>query len=204
MPQPSSAAIGKLPEAATVFTGQRLTKTSAPRGCSAARQLRMRSEEGLTEITCVTGVALRALLAIAALALLLSCESQDSTVHQASTPVEQDLQITLGGFIQGHPEEGSLAGTCTPTDYSRSEMACDLYNGMSNWNITQATIVVVWAPYQDDNKRVYRLPLAIPSLTTQRVTFKLGFQLPPDSASRGERLTHWGWTYGPVRAYRGK
>lgn len=146
---------------------------------------------------------MRVVLAITALTLLLSCESRNSGVEQASAPAEQDLQITLGGFIQGHPEGGSLAGTCTPTDYTRSEMVCDLYNGIANWNVTP-TIIVVWAPYQDDNKRVYRLPVAIPPLTTQRVTFKLGFQLPPDSASRGERLTHWGWTYGPARAYRGK
>src|ERR1035437_2691678 len=40
-PPPNSAAIGRLPEAATVSTGQRLTKTSAPKGCCAERPLRV-------------------------------------------------------------------------------------------------------------------------------------------------------------------
>src|ERR1019366_335396 len=39
-PPPNSAAIGRLPEAATVSTGQKLTKTSAPKGCCAERPLR--------------------------------------------------------------------------------------------------------------------------------------------------------------------
>jgi len=33
-------ATGRLPEAATVSTGRKLTKTSAPRGCYGARRLR--------------------------------------------------------------------------------------------------------------------------------------------------------------------
>src|ERR1039458_7637642 len=40
-PPPNSAAIGRLPEAATASTGQRLTKTSAPKGCCAERPLRV-------------------------------------------------------------------------------------------------------------------------------------------------------------------
>lgn len=123
---------------------------------------------------------------------LSSCKSRNSSVDQASTPAEQELQITLGGFIQDHPGEGTLAGTCNPTDYTRSEMSCDLYNGLSNWKLTQTTIIVVWQPYRDDNKRVYRLPVAIPPLNTQRVTFKLGFQLPADDVFRGGRQVHWG------------
>src|SRR5271157_3153613 len=50
MRPPSSAAIGRLPEAATVSTGQNLTKTSAPRGASAAQP----REEVATEIPPVT------------------------------------------------------------------------------------------------------------------------------------------------------
>ena len=142
-------------------------------------------------------------LAMMALVLLLSsCDEQKQSAGR--TPAEQDLQITLGGFIEGHPEEGALAGTCTTNDYARTEMRCDLYNGLSNWNITQVTIVVVWAPYQDDNKRIYRVPVASPSLTTQQVKFKLGLQLPPDGVGGDPQLKHWGWTYGPVRAYHGR
>src|ERR1035441_7219654 len=40
-PPPSSAAIGRLPEAATASTGQKLTKTSAPKACCAERPLRV-------------------------------------------------------------------------------------------------------------------------------------------------------------------
>lgn len=144
-----------------------------------------------------------AVLAVMILILLLSsCDELKHSIDR--TPSEQDLQITLGGFIEGHPEEGTLAGTCTPNDYKRSELICDLYNGLSNWNITEATIIVVWSPYTDENKRAYRVPATIPSLATRQIKFKLGLQLPPDGAKGDLNLKHWGWTYGPVRAYRGK
>jgi hypothetical protein len=143
------------------------------------------------------------LFAVTALALLLpSCEDRKSSAD--GTPAEQDLQITLGGFIKDHPEEGSLAGTCVPTDYTRSELSCDLYNGLSNRNITESTIIVMWAPYQEENKRGYRVTAAIPSLTTLQVKLKLGLRLPPDGAPGDPKLAHWGWTYGAVRAYRRK
>lgn len=128
--------------------------------------------------------------AVGALALLISsCNGHNSNLERSSAPVNQELQITLGGSIEGHPEEGKLGGTCSATDFTRSEMSCDLYNGLSNWNLTQATVIVTWFPYRPDNERVYRIPVAIPSLTAQRFTFKLGFRLPPDTVFPGSYST---------------
>src|SRR3974390_1015772 len=142
-------------------------------------------------------------LLIAAMSLWLSsCDTKKpSTVQiepKEDSRTEQEFQITLGGFIKDHPEEGTLGGMCKLTDYTRTQMSCDLYNGLSNLRITEATIIVAWAPYGDGDKRLFRLPVNIPPLNTAQVNFKLGTKLPNDDIVRGERIGHWGWTYGPI------
>jgi hypothetical protein len=134
--------------------------------------------------------------------ILLSCHGENGHTQKPTLPAEQTLEITAGGYVENHPEEGTLKGTCGPTDHTRSEMSCDVYNGLSNWKLTMVTIALTWLPYREENERVFRVHVTIAPLSTERVTFKLGLQLPPDEVIGGHRLAGWAWAYGPVRAYR--
>ena len=93
---------------------------------------------------------------------------------------EQNLAITYGGFIEGHPEAGTLHAVCGTTDYTRNELGCDIYNGLRQWNITEVSVLVVWAPYGERDQRLYRVPVSIAPLTTVHESFRLGLQLPAD------------------------
>ena len=132
--------------------------------------------------------------------LLILCCARTASPPEKALQQEQELQITLGGFIADHPEGGALDGVCGLTDYTRNEISCDIYNGLSHWKLTQVTIIVTWYPYEDGDRRDYRLPASLAPLTTE--TFRLGLQLRPDDTLGGHRIQHWGWTYGPVRGYR--
>jgi hypothetical protein len=92
---------------------------------------------------------------------------------------EQDLRITFGGFVENHPEGGKLGGVCG-TDDTRNVLNCDIYNGLLDWTVTEITLLVTWSPYGDDDKRYYRVPVSIEPLKTERVSVRLGLQLPPD------------------------
>lgn len=87
-------------------------------------------------------------------------------------------------------------------------MSCDIYNG-SDWVITEVTFVVTWAPYQDDDKRLYRVTGNIEPLKTEKLNFSLGIQLPADDVFpiRGKAarvLSHWGWAIDSAKGYRAK
>jgi hypothetical protein len=141
------------------------------------------------------------MLASVLVVLLIVCCTR-TTSQPEKVLHEQELQITPGGFIAEHPEEGSLDGMCGLTDHTRNEISCDIYNGLSHWKLTQVTIIVTWYPYEEGDRRDYRLPVSLAPLSTERQTFGLGLQLPTDTGVLGHETHHWGWTYGPVRGYR--
>lgn len=139
-----------------------------------------------------------ALFAAAILGLsLFSCD-QPNRAPQTKQEADSDLRITLGGFREGHPDGGKLEGVCTP-DVTRTIMECDVYNGLEGWTVSEVTVVVTWSPYKDDDKRYYAQRVSIEPLTTERVSIRLGIQLPDDTRLkfRGGRLgpieSHWGW-----------
>ena len=127
-----------------------------------------------------------------------SCDQlQDPKVKQEDDP---DLRITLGGFREGHPDEGTLDGVCTP-DTTRTVMDCDIYNGIAGWAVSEVTLVATWSPYNQDDKRYYSEHVSIEPQKTERLGIKLGLQLPLDTQFRNKRdlpigppMKHWGWS----------
>jgi hypothetical protein len=111
---------------------------------------------------------------------------------------EQDLRITFGGFVENHPEGGQLGGVCG-TDTTRNVLNCDIYNGLLEWTVTEITLAVTWSPYRDDDKRYYRVRLSIESLKTERVSVRLGLQLPPDDVVGTRTMKHWAWLIAGAR-----
>jgi hypothetical protein len=130
---------------------------------------------------------------VVTLALLLPASSwaQDKNA-------EQDLRITVGGFVEDHPEGGKLAGVCA-TDNTRNVLNCDIHNGLSDWTVTEITLTLTWAPYGNDNKRYYRVPVSIAPLNTEAVSVRLGLQLPPDDVVGTRTMTHWAWLIAGAR-----
>ena len=103
-------------------------------------------------------------------------------------------------FREGHPDEGTLDGVCTP-DMTRTVMNCDIYNGIAGWAVSEVTFVVTWSPYNEDDKRYYSEHVSIDPQKTERVPLRLGLQLPLDSQLRNNRglpigppMKHWGWS----------
>lgn len=142
-------------------------------------------------------VAVPAAVAVVAFALF-GCQDVTKTPKKPKdSPQEQDLRITLGGFIENHPERGALGGVCG-TDTTRNVLNCDIYNGLLDWAVTEITLVVTWLPYDDNNKRYYREPVSIGSLKTSPVSVRLGLQLPlADVVKRRNgaptTMKHWAW-----------
>ncbi len=114
---------------------------------------------------------------------------------------DQDLRITFGGFVGDHPEGGKLEGICGPDD-TRSALDCDIYNGLVDWTVTEIVLAVVWSPYEDENKRYVRVSVSIEPLKTERVSVRLGLQLPPDTVLGARPMKHWGWQIMGARGYR--
>lgn len=132
------------------------------------------------------------------LSLCISSCERPKQISQPKSEDKQDLRITLGGFREGHPDEGKLKGVCSP-DLTRNILDCDIYNGLQGWAVSEFTLVVTWSPYQDDDKRYYAQRVSIEPLTSERVSVRLGLQLPQDTRLKfpGGRLgppqSHWGW-----------
>jgi len=127
---------------------------------------------------------------------------------QYSRENDVDLQLTIGGFRSGHPYEGELNGVCTP-DAARTSVDCDVYNGMAGWSIREITIVVTWSPYAQNDKRYYSERVFIDPQKTERVTIRLGLQLPLDIQLRNKRgiaigppSQHWGWNLVGAKGHR--
>jgi len=147
------------------------------------------------------------LIAAASVGLsLFSCD-QPRRTPQTKQEADSDLRITLGGFREGHPDEGKLEGVCTP-DVTRTIMDCDVYNDLEGWTVSEVTLVVTWSAYKDDDKRYYAQRVSIEPLTPQRVSIRLGIQLPEDTRLkfRGGRLgppeSHWGWQIVEAKGHR--
>jgi hypothetical protein len=122
-------------------------------------------------------------IAVALLILVLAgCDTppQPSEKKIVAEKPAQDLRITLGGFVENHPEGGILKGVCG-TDDTRNVLNCDIHNGLLNWTVTEITIGVTWTPYKDDDVAYYKETVSIESLKTGQVSIRLGTQLPPDS-----------------------
>ena len=130
--------------------------------------------------------------------MVFGCQATPiSEKPKVAPPKEQELPITVGGFIENHPERGTLNGVCG-TDVTRNVLNCDIYNGLLDWTVTEITLGVTWAPDNDNDKRYYREGVSIESLKTSQVSIRLGLQLPLDDVVRRPNrspitLTHWSW-----------
>jgi hypothetical protein len=141
----------------------------------------------------------RKLILATLLSFAFSAASCDQLEQTKSAVNDSDLRLTLGGYREGHPEEGELNGVCTP-NVARTSMDCDIYNGLAGWSISEVTIVVTWSPYGEDDKRYYSERVSIEPQKTQRIAILLGLQLPIDTQIRnrngvpiGRPSQHWGW-----------
>lgn len=126
------------------------------------------------------------------IALLLSpgCSSEHRKAVAPTT--EQDLTVTFGGFLKGGDEHEKLDGICAP-DLTRTQLTCDVHNGLRRWKITQLTISVSWFPYSENDVMDYAQRVSIPPLNTAHVTLRLGTVLPDDTNIRGNAMKHWAW-----------
>lgn len=129
-------------------------------------------------------------LIFAASIMLTSC--REAVQPQLDQPPEQDLRITFGGFLDGGDENQKIEGKCS-TDEARSDLTCDIYNGLPKWQITALVIRITWAPYSQADVRDFSERVTIQPLTTCTFRFKLGKQLPADGVFFGRRMSHWEW-----------
>jgi hypothetical protein len=133
-----------------------------------------------------------AVLVLTATLVFIFCSCRSAS-RPTKAPIEQDLRITVGGFLEGGDEQQKLDGVCG-TDDTRNVFNCDIYNGLPNWGITELVIRVVWAPYSAGNVRDFREQVSIPPLTTASLRFRLGTQLPEDTMLfHGRTQQHWEW-----------
>jgi len=95
------------------------------------------------------------------------------------TSAEQDIKLTYDGYVENGDKQQRIEGTCS-TDDTRTAVNCDLYNGLPDWTITEATIRVTWKPYSVHDVRDFRQRVSISPLTTASTSFRVGHQLPPD------------------------
>jgi len=127
----------------------------------------------------------------------MGCDAMQAPEKHKDAPRPQELPLTFGGFIENHPDRGTLGGTCTP-DVTRGVLNCDVYNGLLDWTLTEITVAVTWSTYGQDDKRYYRETVSIEPLQTRQVSIRLGLQLPPDDSIRlrnraPDVTNHWGW-----------
>jgi hypothetical protein len=97
----------------------------------------------------------------------------------SKAPVEQELKITYGGFLQGGNEQQKIGGACS-LDGTHSVLNCDIYNGLPDWQLTELLISIGWSPYSHEDVRDFRQRVSISPLTTVSVNFRLGIQLPKE------------------------
>ena len=135
------------------------------------------------------------------LLLMVACDGASPPAANPSTAphpqAEQDLPITLGGFIHNGPEDQKLDGQCG-TNITRDALQCDVHNGLMPWNITELTFQVIRNSDPETEHHYYRERVSIGSLQTETVNIKLGIQLPADTRytiSKGKPIvsSHWNW-----------
>lgn len=138
---------------------------------------------------------------------LFGCGNQAPPATHENEKREQVLPLTLGGFLKDGPEAEKIDGVCS-TDETRRSLICDIYNGLPGWTVTEVTLVVTWQPPGNDSSRLYNVPITIKPLTTERVTVRLGLQLPPDNffkfLGKATRNTRWGWQHVGAKGYPAK
>lgn len=127
----------------------------------------------------------------------LACERQTPSPKEPPREEVQELTITLGGFLPGQPESEKIDGTCG-LDLTRTVLTCDVYNGLPKWKIRELTFIVGRAPYEDADRRYYRVPASIEPLSTEQLTIRLGQTLPPDDVinlrqRKPTTIHHWMW-----------
>jgi len=149
------------------------------------------------------GVAVAALCCVA---LLLSACSRKQ--EDANAAVDQDLLLTIGGFMRDNAEGGTLTGECSP-GAGPQELACEIYNGIQGWTVTQVSIQVDWAPALGGRARFYRPPILIESFKSGRVSITVESPLPANSggspSGRGSIASrNWSWAIVGARGYRAK
>jgi hypothetical protein len=136
-----------------------------------------------------------------AISLLLVSSACKQAVKPSSDPTpkeipEQDLKLTIGGFIENGAQDQLLNGICE-TDVTRNNVDCDVHNGLIGWNVTEVTFQII--RIGDDEHHYYRERVSIPALQTQHVSIRLGMQLPPDDYIKyrgkpgGHTFSHWSW-----------
>jgi hypothetical protein len=117
--------------------------------------------------------------------LAVGCQAGDP-LNKTNAPTQtQVLPITLGGFIEGHPEAGHVDGACGIKSF-RETLICDFYNGLQDWSLTEITVVVVRSPYTEDTSRYFKIPVSMKPLTSEHQDIRLGLQLPRDKHQ-------WNW-----------
>jgi hypothetical protein len=144
----------------------------------------------------ITEMKAHSLVLVFATCALFGCQAKKISEKPKESP-PQDLHVTSGGFIENHPERGTLHGVCE-SDATRNVLNCDIHNGLLDWTVTEITIGVTWSPYKDDDKGYFRERVSIEPLMTSRVSVRLGLQLPPDDVvkPRGrppKAIKHWSW-----------
>jgi hypothetical protein len=77
------------------------------------------------------------------------------------------------------------------------------------WAVREVTLVVTWSPYGQDDKRYYSERVSIDPQKTERVTIRLGLQLPLDTQLRNKRglpigppSQHWGWNLAGAKGHQ--
>lgn len=146
----------------------------------------------LTVLSLVLGIAF---CAAAQSANIPARVAKNHAAPVARALTEQDLPITIAGFLQGGNEQEKIDGVCG-TDETRNVLNCDIHNGLSGWTITESTLGLLYWPYKDDDVRYYRISKAIAPLTTEHISIRLGLQLPPDEMPVGRKtqgIRHWRW-----------
>jgi len=63
------------------------------------------------------------------LLLCFACVETHSREPNPKPKSEQDLEITLGGFLHNGPMDERLEGQCTP-NLTRDLLECDIHNGL--------------------------------------------------------------------------
>jgi hypothetical protein len=130
---------------------------------------------------------------------IIGCQAPTKTTESPPEPrnQEQVLSLTAGGFIENHPERGAVQGLCT-ADPTRTVLNCDIYNGISDWTLTEITLGVTWYPYDDEDKRYFHEKTSISPMTTAQVHIRLGLELPLDDSMKRKtgppvNINHWAW-----------
>lgn len=144
-------------------------------------------------------------LAPAYFALVILLASACSKPPGPTAIVDQDLLLTMGGFMRDNADAGTLTGECRAGS-NRQTLECEIYNGIQGWTVTQVSLQVEWAPALGGSTRLYRVPAEIKPFTSQKCTATVESPLPADtgmpSAESPAANRRWSWSIVGARGYR--